>query len=274
MKKFNETTDKEAISLATKLNSLTTIGEKIGFIFSKTGWDGIGIRREREIAGKTYQWGVRPKDEEEKEYFLNWFISHYKNKILSEKLDSLNGRLDKCLTITDKEQLLKAELDLIDKTKGQKTDIEIGFNEERLRQTPSPIYTYNHFHFPAHKERATGAALYLFSNELKTLLDTLNEQQEEFTVVEHNGILYPEKAAHKVLLLDKLGVLEHLRSKYPNESVLAKVIAVLLGIRNPEITTIRKGISRLRDIENPTSAQKVETILSQFSEKPQGRKKK
>jgi hypothetical protein len=93
---------------------------------------------------------------------------------------------------------------------------------------------------------------------------------EDTEPINVNGLLYPTKTAHKMLILNRLGILDKIKEQYRNSDNgnLARLVAVILNEQTKEsIETIRKGLSNIKDLKNPTSEKRVESILNQFAEK-------
>jgi hypothetical protein len=79
-----------------------------------------------------------------------------------------------------------------------------------------------------------------------------------------------------MLILDKLGIIDKIKRQYPNSDNgnLARLVAIILNEQtNQAIETIRKGLSNISSLKNPTSEKTVEVLLNQFAEKNKKRNK-
>jgi hypothetical protein len=217
--------------------------------------------------------GLEANDNFSADMILNFLI----NKEKQDQIESFKKGFDTVLKPLQDEQerseLINREIEFIE-TEAEigRTNVNprsfafyLGFDNESRRvgkyQFKAPL-TYE-----TYRKTLEGAAGFHYVKYLKSLIVENDDEVDHPVLI--NGLLFPKKVAHKILLLDELGIIQTIRDKYPNadQTTIAKILIVILGLDPVEdAENVRKSLSKLHTnaFRNPSAMNKVKTITSQF----------
>jgi len=269
MKNFEDLSDEELLKLNEKIVWQRDYRLKIDEAARILQLKYIPLSPQRIINNQRLSIDIRPRTEEETQIFGDWYVPTYRANFLKLLIDDLNLRLKKQETPADEIELIKAELKATPPYM-RSGDLIHGYNA----QERSKPFEFKHLPLPYSgtdfNEVAKGAAYFLYKKELNNLLaDRMSSGSVE--VVDVTKIPRFKNKTMQMLALYELGIIEHLRNRYPtlkkNDSALGNLLSGILQVYDKKgIETIRRHIGNTTKSIGEKSALQSDDINEELRE--------
>lgn len=264
MGSINDYSDKQFIELIKELNRQDTYPEKVKFFYDKTE----RFKGERRtIKNKEYSFSLLPQTKEEKliwwEYFVERRALEYSKVWMDKNASGVNKAEDRTRTLG---VLLNDIQNEVKGNDGLKRGYEYGIKKTGFDSINLESFDVNSFM----SEIGKGLGLYYAELELKKLQE---ESKEEKSVLDIK-IEYTD--GYRLVLLEQLGIIEHLMTKYkiPNNQpiLLTKLLGEIMGvdIASPKNKKFRPYVKNIlsnnekKGPKNPTSTKEVNAFLTKL----------